>query len=217
MPYHSRDVSSVSTFNPDLSDSDIPLRSYDPERDPSSEGTVHHQRWDERGQAFGYAPDPRLHSPTPRLPSFKASAALYASPNAAAAATSSSSGGAWDEWTNALTPNSALPPDLATMPTPASAPINPPREFSSSTEYAPTSAPATFSIPPPQRSPHSGHARPSTSSTTVQNVTQQPEENFAVSTAMSSKVAPGSSDTAPPSFPNPHATTRTFSPPPSYS
>jgi len=214
-PYHRHDVSSVSGFHPNSSESDIPLRPYDPERDPGFEESVH-QRWDERGQAVGYAPDPRLHAPRPR-PSFKPSA-LYASPDAAAAVTSSRDSG--DEWTNAHTPKTSRPPDLATISVPATAPIPPPESFPS-TEYAHTSAPPTSSIPLPQQSPHSGYTQSSPLSTTAQYVTYQPE-NFAVST-MSSRVGPRSD--AAQSLNNPHATpmtgfesvpTRTFSPPPSY-
>lgn len=214
-PYHRHDVSSAA-FNPNSSESDIPLRPYDPERDLGSEESVH-QRWDARGQAVGYAPDPRLHAPRPRPPSFKPSA-LYASPGAAAAVTSSRDSG--DERPNAHTPKTSRPPDLATIPVPVSAPIPPPESFPL-TEYPHASAPPTSSIPLPQQSPQSGHMGSSPLSTTAQYVTYQPD-NFAVST-MLSKVGPGLD--AAQAFNNPHATpmtgfesvpTRTFSPPPSY-
>ena len=48
--YYRHDPSSVSAFNPNSSESDIPLRPYDPERDPDFEESTH-QRWDERGHA----------------------------------------------------------------------------------------------------------------------------------------------------------------------
>ncbi|KAI0058586.1 hypothetical protein BV25DRAFT_1964418 [Artomyces pyxidatus] len=65
MPYgNSAAFSSSSTvsipFNPRGSESDIPLRPYDPE---SQEYT--HQQWDASGRAVGYAGDPRLHAPRP--------------------------------------------------------------------------------------------------------------------------------------------------------
>lgn len=208
-PYYRHDVSSASTFNPNSSETDIPLRPYDPERDPGSEESVH-QRWDERGQAVGYAPDPRLHAPRPRPPSFKPSA-LYASPDAAAAVTSSRDSD--DEWTDAHTPKTSRPSDIGTIPMPASAPISPP-ESSPPTEFAHTSAPPTSSIPLPQQSPHSGYKSPPLS-TTAQYATYQPE-HFAASTT-SSKVAPGLD--AAQSHYKPHlesVPTRTFSPPPSY-
>jgi len=204
-PYR-HDVSSVSAFNPNSSETDIPLRPYDPERDPGSEESVH-QQWDERGQAVGYAPDPRLHAPRPRPPSFKPSA-LYASPDAAAAVTSSRYSD--DEWTDAHTPKTSRPPDIGTIPVPASAPIAPP-ESSPPTEFAHTSAPP---ISLPQQSHHSGYRSPPLS-TTVQYVTYQPEHSAASTT--SSKVAQ--------SHYNPHPSpmtgfgsvpTRTFSPPPTY-
>ncbi|KAI0050493.1 hypothetical protein FA95DRAFT_1555612 [Auriscalpium vulgare] len=66
MPYGSaatfNSSSTVSVpFNPRVSDSDIPLHSYDPE----SQEYVH-QQWDSRGHAVGYAGDARLHAPKPQ-------------------------------------------------------------------------------------------------------------------------------------------------------
>jgi hypothetical protein len=214
-PYYRHDVSSASTFNPNASESDIPLRPYDPERDPGSEESVH-QQWDDRGQAVGYAPDPRLHAPRPRPP-FNPSA-LYASPDAAAAVTSSRD--SEDEWTNAHTPKTSRLPDIATISVRAAAP-NPPPESFPPTEYAHTGAPPTSSIPLAQQSPHSGHTQSPPLSTTSQYVTYQPE-HFAVSTT-SSKVGPGLD--AAQSHYNPYTSpmtgfesvaTRTFSPPLTY-
>jgi hypothetical protein len=114
---YNNDISSVSTFNPNPSDSDIPLRPYDSDANPGFEGSTH-QQWDETGHAIGYAPDPRLHAPRPRPPSFSPTT-LYAPPDAAAAVTSSMRPEPEDEWTNAETPKTARPPEtIAPLPFP---------------------------------------------------------------------------------------------------
>jgi len=55
MPYTNKDaVDSNTAFNPQMSDSDIPLT-----------GDLY-QRWDKDGRAVGYAGDPQLHAPQPK-------------------------------------------------------------------------------------------------------------------------------------------------------
>ena len=211
--YYRHDASSVSAFNPNLSESDIPLHPYDSERDAGFQESTH-QRWDERGHAVGYAPDPRLYAPRPRPPSLQPSA-LYASPDAVAAATLSRD--SEDEWSNARTPKISQP---STTPVPAPAPVPHLVSFASA-EYAPTSVPPTLSTPLPQQSPHSGSTLSPPSSTTTQYITYQ-QEHFAVS-PMSGSVGTGSETVQ--SHYNPHSppttaykptTLRTLSPPPSY-
>lgn len=192
--YYNNNQSSVSAFNPNPSDSDIPLQPYDPERDAYGGPSNQHQQWDETGRAIGYSPDPRMHAPRPRPPSFSPSA-LYASPAAAAAATTSQD--PEDEWTNARTPKTARPPD----PTPAPGTYTP---------HASSPDPAS-SFPPPPQSPRSARRRTRSpgQSTEAQYATYHPEHftgNSAVA-AVAQRQDPYSSEPAPP---------RAFSPPPSY-
>ncbi|KAI0288963.1 snare associated Golgi protein-domain-containing protein [Russula brevipes] len=205
--YYNSSASSVSEFNPNPSESDIPLRPYDPERDPAFDESTH-QRWDEMGHAVGYAPDPRLHAPRPRPPSFSPST-LYGSPNAAAAATSSPRFSE-DEWSNARTPQTARPP--------VDIPAAPPSGPSPAAAYTHTSSPPTSPFQPPRQSPHSGSTHSPPSSTTIKDATYQPE-HFSVS--------PSSSGLGPESGPayDPYSSlvtesesvpSRAFSPPPEY-
>jgi hypothetical protein len=213
--FYNNDASSMSAFNPNPSDSDIPLRSYGSEHDTGFEEPAH-QRWDETGHAIGYAPDPRLHAPRPRPPSFSPTA-LYASPDAAAAVTSSIHPEPEDEWSNAETPKTARPPE--TMPT--LAPIPRSEHISPSLgEYTHTNPP-TSTFPSPEQLPHSGRTRSPPSSATSQYVTYQPE--YFGSNPLSGSVGTGSA-TAPPHF-NEYSSpvtgfetepSRAFSPPPSY-
>jgi hypothetical protein len=214
--YYHHDISSVSGFNPNSSESDIPLHPYDSEQDAALEESIH-QRWDESGHAIGYAPDPRLYAPRPRPPSFKPST-LYASPDAAAAATSSRD--SEDEWSNAHTPKTSQPPDVATTPVPGPVSIPPSASFPSA-EYAPTSVPLTPSTPLSQQLPHSGHMQLPPSSTMMQYMTYEPE-HFAVNPTSGSM---GTGSEAVQSHYNPHSPpiagseftiSPTFSPPPSY-
>jgi hypothetical protein len=214
--YYHHDPSSVSAFNPNSSESDIPLHPYDSERDAGFEESTH-QRWDERGHAVGYAPDPRLYAPRARPPSFKPSA-LYAAPDAAVATTSSRD--SEDEWSTAHTPKTSRPSDVATTPVPGLAPIPPPVSLASA-EYAPTSVHPTPSIPLPQQSPHSPSAQPPPSGKMTQYTPYQPE-HFSVSST-SGIVETGSGPVAshynrhsPPITGFESTTPRVFSPPPSY-
>lgn len=209
--YYNNNESTVSAFNPNPSDSDIPLQPYDPEREAGYGGGPSHQQWDETGRAIGYAPDPRLHAPRPRPPSFGPSA-LYASPAAAAAATTSQE--PEDEWTNARTPKTARPPDASPIPAPP-APASgtyTPRE-SSPSSYPLDPAP-TSSFPPPPQSPRSGTRRTRSPRLSVdaQYVSYQPEhftENSAVTRQQHPYSSTGfGSDSPPPPC--------AFSPPPSY-
>lgn len=119
---YNNNTSSLSTLNPNPSDSDIPLRPYGSDPDPGFEGSTH-QQWDEAGRAIGYAPDPRLHAPRPRPPSFSPTT-LYAPPDAAAAVTYSIRPEPEDEWSNAETPKTARPPETITpLPVPTNVPI----------------------------------------------------------------------------------------------
>ena len=146
--YYNRSESTLSAFNPNASDSEIPLQPYDPESEAGLGGPSH-QQWDERGRAIGYTPDPRLHAPRPRVPSFNP-ASLYDPP--VGAATKITSQGPEDEWTNADSPKTARPPDVAPIPVPTSADVT--RDL-----YVPeaASAPApAASFPSPPQSPRSG-------------------------------------------------------------
>jgi hypothetical protein len=119
---YNNNTSSVSTFDQNPSDSDIPLRPYGSDPDPGFEGSTH-QQWDEAGHAIGYAPDPRLHAPRPRPPSFSPTT-LYAPPDAAAAVTYSIRPEPEDEWSNAETPKTARPSETITpLPIPTNVPI----------------------------------------------------------------------------------------------
>jgi hypothetical protein len=164
---------SVSTFNPNPSDSDIPLRPYGSDTD--LEGTTH-QQWDETGRAIGYAPDPRLHAPRPRPPSFSPTT-LYAPPDAAAAVTYSIRPEPEDEWSNAETPKTARPPETITpLPVPTDAPIT---RFEH-THQAPgghphTGASPTSFHPSPQELPHSGRILSPPPSATSQHTVYRPE------------------------------------------
>lgn len=219
--FYNNDTSSISAFNPNPSDSDIPLRPYGSERDPGFEELAH-QRWDETGHAIGYTPDPRLHAPRPRPPTFSPTA-LYASPDAAAAVTSSIHPEPEDEWSNAETPKTARPPETV-IPIPAHAPAPIPRlehNRPATGEYMHISPPPTSSFPPPQQLALSGHIHSPPSSATSQYLTYHPEH--IASSPMSGSVGLGSASTQP-HF-NQHSSTETefesvssraFSPPPSY-
>lgn len=199
--YYNNNESTVSAFNPNPSDSDIPLQPYDPEREVSF-GRPRHQQWDEMGHAIGYTPDPRLHAPRPRPPSFGPSA-LYASPAAAAAVTATQD--TEDEWTNAHTPKTARPPDA-----PAATGTYIPR--SSPSSYTPDPVPAV-SFPPPQ-SPHSvtRRTRSPPQSADGQYVTYHPEHLTDISGAAAQSQHPYSST----GFGSEPPPPRAFSPPPSY-
>ena len=122
---YNSDASNASTFNPNPSDSDIPLRPYGSEPDPGYEGSAH-QQWDASGHAIGFVSDPRLHAPRPRPPSFSPTT-LYAPPDAAAAVTTSIRPEYEDEWSNAETPKTARPQEtilhLPVPPTDAPIPL----------------------------------------------------------------------------------------------
>jgi hypothetical protein len=170
---YNNNTSSASTFNPNPSDSDIPLRPYGSDTD--LEGSTH-QQWDETGHAIGYAPDPRLHAPRPRPPSFSPTT-LYAPPDAAAAVTYSLRPEPEDEWSNAETPKSARPLEtIFPLPFPTNAPI--PR-----LEHTPpapgghthTSASPTSFHPSPQELPRSGRTLSPPPSATSQYAVFRPE------------------------------------------
>ena len=135
--YYNNNDSTLSTFNPNPSDSDIPLQPYDPESEAGYGGGPSHQQWDESGHAVGYAPDPRLHAPRPRAPSFSPTA-LYTSPSAAAATTASQHADAdpdaEDEWTNAQPPNTARlpePPAIRAKSPTSAPPLNSEAQYAS--------------------------------------------------------------------------------------
>ena len=72
MPYAHADVidtNSSTAFNPQMSDSDIPL----------TDGL--YQKWDKDGRAMGYAGDPMLHAPQPTRPSLLAPGHIPANPS----------------------------------------------------------------------------------------------------------------------------------------
>jgi hypothetical protein len=213
---YNNDTSSVSPFNPNPSDSEIPLRPYGSDPDPGFEGSTH-QQWDETGHAINYAPDPRLHAPRPRPPSFSPTT-LYAPPDAAAAVTYSIRPELEDEWSNAETPKTARPEMITPLPVPTNAPI--PR-----LEHAPpapgehtyTRPSPTSSDPSPQELPHSGRALSPPSSATSQYAVYRPE-HFAAS-PISGNAGAGSGLAQPYSSPVTgfdSVSSHTFSPPPSY-
>jgi hypothetical protein len=191
--YNNNESTTLSTFNPNPSDSDIPLQPYDPESEAGYGGGPSHQQWDESGHAVGYAPDPRLHAPRPRAPTFSPTA-LYTSPSAAAAVTASQDAED-DEWTNAQSPRTARPPD-APAPTSAAA-------------YAVD--PVSFS--PPLPSPRRAHSPPQLNSE-AQYASFNPE-HFSESVAVTAPArqhtyaSTGSFGSSPPP-------PRALSPPPSY-
>lgn len=152
--YNNNNDSTLSTFNPNPSDSDIPLQPYDPEREAAGYGggPSSLQQWDESGHAVGYAPDPRLHAPRPRAPTFSPTA-LYTSPAVAAAATASQDPEE-DEWTNAQSPKTAHPSNAlprVDFPSPPRSPRSPeaqylpynPEQFA---ENTPTAAAAAAAV-----------------------------------------------------------------------
>ncbi|KAF8260064.1 snare associated Golgi protein-domain-containing protein [Lactarius quietus] len=211
--YYNNNESTLSTFNPNPSDSDIPLQPYDQDREAGFGGPSH-QQWDESGHAIGYAPDPRLHAPRPRPPSFSPTA-LYTSPAAAAAVTASQDPED-DEWTNARSPSTARAPDPAPIPVPTSTTTYSPRAASSPTSYA---ADHTVAFPPPPQSPRSAaaarRARSPELSLEAQYVTYHPdhftENTTAISTAQQQRqhtyASADSFGSEPP---------RVLSPPPNY-
>jgi hypothetical protein len=194
--YYGNNESTVSAFNPNSSDSEIPLQPYDPESEAGLGGPSH-QQWDERGRAIGYAPDPRLHAPRPRPPSFSPTA-LYDAP---AAVTE-------DEWTNAKSPKTARLPDPASIPAPASA------AYSSPSSAVATTPAASFPSPP--QSPHSAGTRrrtrsPQLSGAEPQYITYHPEYFTAENSSTAQQQYSSTTKTEPPPPP-----LRAFSPPPSY-
>ncbi|KAI0293888.1 snare associated Golgi protein-domain-containing protein [Multifurca ochricompacta] len=217
--FYNNNTSTVSGFNPNPSESDIPLRHYDPEHGAGFEETAH-QQWDEMGRAIGYAPDPRLHAPRPRPPSFSPST-LYAPPAAAIAAVTSSTGtDSEDEWSNAHTPRTARPPDISAVPVltrttiPSSGPTAP-------VPYSPSSYAPPSSFPPPPKSLHPRRTLSPPSSATSQYATY-PTEHFTMSSTTPSGVVVGTGTGA--LQPQSSSATglgttgplRNFSPPPSY-
>ncbi|KDR72938.1 hypothetical protein GALMADRAFT_252295 [Galerina marginata CBS 339.88] len=60
-PYMTAGPSRSDVFNPNGSDSDIPLTTALPDANPQ------YQQWDKHGNAVGYVPDPILHTPKPRM------------------------------------------------------------------------------------------------------------------------------------------------------
>jgi hypothetical protein len=211
---------SVSTFNPNPSDSDIPLRPYGSDPDPSFERSTH-QQWDETGQAIGYAPDPRLHAPRPRPPSFSPTT-LYAPPDAAAAVTSSIRPELEDEWSNAETPQTARPPETITpLPVPTNAPISRlEHTLPAPGDHTNTGPSPTSFHPSPQEFPHPGRTLSPPSATSQYAVYRS--EQFA-SNPISGNAGTGSG-LAQPHF-NQYSSpvtgfdsvpSHTFSPPPTY-
>jgi len=197
-------ASTVLTFNPNPSDSDIPLRPYGSDPDAGFEGSTH-QQWDETGHAIGYAPDPRLHAPRPRPPSFSPTT-LYAPPDGAAAVTSSIRPEPEDEWPNAETPKTARPSEI--MP-------NPRLEYPPSApgEHTHTSPSSTSYHPPSQGLPYPGRTLSPPSSATSQYAVHRPE-HFA-SSPISGKAGAGTGLALQYSPPD-SVPSHTFSPPPSY-
>ncbi|KAI0259111.1 snare associated Golgi protein-domain-containing protein [Gloeopeniophorella convolvens] len=204
-------ASTVSAFRSNPSDSDVTLQPYDPEGGLGSEESVH-QQWDEYGRAVGYAPDPQLHAPRPRQPSFTPSA-RYAPPASAAAATATMAASG-DEWSNARTPRT---------PT-ASAPAPPRIHVSQPSSPVPQHVPyntSPLSFAPPAPFPPAPRSPPASAS--AQYVTYQPEQ-FA---SMPGSTSVGRANTLPtPPFHGTPAQTpyapplapaqRAFTPPPSY-
>jgi hypothetical protein len=169
-PFYNNNVSTISAFNPNPSDSDIPLQQYDPERDSGFEDSIL-QRWDETGRAVGYASDPRLHAPQPRPPSFSPST-LYASPADAVAVTLSRDSD--NEWSNVRTPKTAQPLDVAF--TPVLEPLNPSSGATLSGTHAYTLPLTISSFPPPPQSPADLRRKQSPGSlSTAHHVTYEPE------------------------------------------
>jgi hypothetical protein len=217
---YNNDISSVSTFNPNPSDSDIPLQPYGSDPDPGFEGS-NHQQWDETGHAIGYAPDPRLHAPRPRPPSFSPTT-LYAPPDAAAAVTSSIRPEPEDEWSNAETPRTARPPEtIAPLPVPTDAPIPRLDTPAAPREHTHTGPSPTSSHPSPQELPHSARTLSPPSSATSQYPVYRPEHSG--SSPISGNAGAGSG-LAQPHF-NQYSSpvtgfdsvpSHTFPPPPSY-
>ena len=215
---YNNNTSSVSAFNPNPSDSDIPLRPYGSDPDPGFEGSSH-QQWDETGHAIGFAPDPRLHAPRPRPPSFSPTT-LYAPPDAAAAVTYSIRPELEDEWTNAETPKSARPPETITpLPVPTNVPI--PRLGHAAPGGLTHTGPSPISShPSPQELPYSGRTLSPPSSPASQYVYRP--EHFA-SSPMSGNAGAGSGLTQPHfnQYSSPvtgfdSVPSHTFSPPPNY-
>ena len=215
---YNNDIPSVSTFNPNPSDSDIPLRPYGSDPEPGFEGSTH-QQWDESGHAIGYAPDPRLHAPRPRPPSFSPTT-LYAPPDAAAAVTSSIRPELEDEWYNAEIPETARPPEIITpLPVPTNAPIPRLEHTLPAPGKLTHSGPSpTSSHPSPQELPHSGRTHSPPLSSTSQYAVYRP-----ASSPISGNAGAGSA-LAQPQF-NQYSSpvsgfdpvpSHTFSPPPGY-
>jgi hypothetical protein len=215
---YNNDTPSVSTFNPNPSDSDIPLRPYGSDPDPGFEGSTH-QQWDDTGHAIGYAPDPRLHAPRPRPPSFSPTT-LYAPPDAAAAVTSSIRSEPEDEWSNAETPKTARPPETITpLPIPTNVPI--PRLDHTLPAPGQHTHQSPSSHPSPQELPHSGRTLSPPLSATSQYAVHRPEH---LASSPTSGNAGAGSGLAQPHF-NQYSSPVTgsdsvqshiFSPPPSY-
>ncbi len=216
---YNNDASSASAFNPNPSDSDIPLRPYGSDPDPGFEESTY-QQWDESGHAIGFAPDPRLHAPRPRPPSFSPTT-LYAPPDAAAAVTTSIRPESEDEWSNAETLKTARPPEtIPPLPVPTDAPV-PRLEHTAPGGHTHTGPSPILSLPSPQELPYSGRTLSPPSSATSQYNVYRPE-HFA-SSPISGNAGAGSG-LAQPHF-NQYSSpvtefdsvpSHTFSPPPSY-
>jgi hypothetical protein len=214
-PFYNNNVSTISAFNPNPSDSDIPLQQYDSERGPGFEDSVH-QRWDETGRAVGYASDPRLHAPQPRPPSFSPST-LYASPADAVAVTLSRDSD--NEWFNAQTPKTTQPPDVAF--TPVLEPLSPSSRTALSGAHAHTLPLITSPFPPPPQSPTDLRRKQSPGSPLTAHVTYEPDLSAispasgaagtgAVAVAVQEQYYPLALGSEPP------REVRTLSPPPTY-
>ena len=209
---------SASTFNPNPSDSDIPLRPYGSDPDPGFEESTH-QQWDETGHAIGFAPDPRLHAPRPRPPSFSPTT-LYAPPDAAAAVTYSIRPEPEDEWSNAETPKSARPPETITpLPVPTDAPVLRLEHTPALGGHTHTSASRTSSNPSPQELPQPGRILTPPPSATSQHAVYRPE-HFASSPISGNAgvglAQPHFNQYSSPVTGSDSVPSHTFSPPPSY-
>jgi len=206
---YNNDTSNMSAFNPNPSDSDIPLRPYGSDPDPGFEGPTH-QRWDETGHAIGYAPDPRFHAPRPRPPTFSPTT-LYAPPDAAAAVTSSMHTGPEDQWSDAETLKTARPSEVPSFPVPTVVPV--PRLE----HISPAPGEHTHTSPSPLS--HSGRTLSPPPNATSQYVVYHPEHSGPISGSVeagSGLAQPHSNQYSPPVTGSDSVPLHTFSPPPSY-
>ncbi|KAI0951488.1 hypothetical protein AcW1_008522 [Taiwanofungus camphoratus] len=150
------------TFNPNPSDSEIPLN-------PTNSGASAYQQWDENGRAVGYAPDPNLYMPQPRrAPSrppmtapmhrpqehtqtgsaYPMTAPVSQSASPFAAAQDSRPATALPHPDAAPVPRYTAAPVQATYSTPPPIPPPPQPHPQSPSQRTPTMAPAAFSPPP---------------------------------------------------------------------